>query len=419
MNAPLFISRRLSLRRGRGSGRRSPAVAIAVTGIALSIAVMIITLAIVPGFRDEVTRKVMGFDAQLTLQPVQPIGTGDGDIIPAVCPPEFTALITDRYPGADVELAVKLPGILKTSDQFAGLVFQAFSGGAAHDFVAGNIIEGSMPDYAVDSLRYHIVISSHTARALQVGVGDRIDGYFFNNDNLRARRFTIAGIYDSRFDDFDRLVAYMSLTAARSLASLGPDEGTAVQIRNLPDGEVRQARNVIGKLAGTAFADGILPQYPEVVDVYTQNPMYFNWLELLNTNVAVIICLMGCVGAATLISCLFIMILERVQLIGTLKALGATDGQVARVFLYMAERVVIRGILVGDVIGMAIILLQWRFRLIPLDPEAYYLSSVPVEFNWSGFIILNIAAALLSLVIMLLPAYTVSRISPARAMRFE
>ena len=173
------------------------------------------------------------------------------------------------------------------------------------------------------------------------------------------------------------------------------------------------------KVATEAFYNNATNCYLAVNDVYEQKPMYFNWLELLDTNVIVILVLMGCVAAVTLISCLFIMILERVQLIGTLKALGADNGLIARTFLYMAERVVLRGIIIGDIIGLVIVWLQWQVHFIPLDPEAYYLNSVPVEFNWTGIIALNILAALLALAIMLIPTHTVARISPARVMRFE
>lgn len=419
MNAPLFIARRLSLRRGHGAGRRSPAVTIAVAGIALSVAVMLITLAIVPGFRNEITHKVMGFDAQITIEPVQPVTATPEPLRPAVCPPALRDEIVAALHGAEVFTAVRLPGILKTPDQFVGLVFQAFDGNAPLDFIASNLIKGALPDYAVDSTRYDIVISSITSRRLGLDVGDRVDGYFFNNDNLRARRFNIAAIYDSHFDDYDRLISFMSVTAARALAAIPSDGGTEVQIRGLRDADVRRARETVSAIVSDAFSSGLLPEYNEVTDVFSRNPMYFNWLDLLDTNVAVIIWLMSCVGAVTLISCLFIMILERVQLIGVLKALGATNSQIIRIFLYMAERVVIRGILIGDAIGLAFVWLQWQFNLLPLDPEAYYLSSVPVTFNWGAFIILNIAAAIIALVIMLLPTLTVSRISPARVIRFE
>lgn len=422
MNVSLLIARRLSLRRDGGDDsrqRRSPAVTIAVAGIALSVTIMLLTLAVVPGFKHEITRKVMGFDAQVTMRPVQP--TAGYDTQQAVTlTPRFASMIADALPsGAIVELTIRQPGILKTDDQFAGLVFKAFDGAPAGSFIAGNIEEGAVPSYDADSTRYHIVISRMTADALGLAVGSRVNGYFFTRGNLLSRRFTIAGIYNSHFNEYDKLSAFMSIEAARAIAGMTADEGSAIEIRGLSSDAILPARTAMQQVATDAFYDDITDCYLAVSDVYEQDPMYFNWLDLLDTNVIVILVLMACVAAVTLISCLFIMILERVQLIGTLKSLGADNGMIASTFLYMAERVVLRGILLGDIAGLLMVWIQWQFHVLPLDPEAYYLNSVPVEFNWTGIIVLNVAAAVLALAIMLTPTHTVARISPARVMRFE
>ena len=419
MNAALYISRRLSLKRNTPGEQRSPAVTIAIIGIAIAVAVMMLTLSVVPGFKNEITRKVMSFDAQLTAQPLLPL-TLDNPAASAVrLSPDLAELIATDMPDANATLNIQLPGILKTAEHFDGLVFQAYSNPATLDYIAVDMISGSIPDYTCDSTRYDIVISRHTARLLDIDTGDRIDGYFFANDNLRARKFTIAGIYDSHFNDFDRLPCFMSYPAASRLADFDENEGTTIQIRGLDSDELIEARRRLSSIFSDAFHSGITSQYLEVTDVYQQNPMYFNWLDLLDTNVTVIIVLMAIVGSVTLISCLFIIILERIKLIGTLKALGTTDSMLRQIFLYMAERIVIRGIVIGDIIALILITLQYYLRLLPLDPESYYLSSVPVEYNWLGFLTLSIAAAIIALSVMIVPVLTISRIAPARVMRFE
>lgn len=424
MNVSLLIARRLSLKRDNGDlngNRRSPAVTIAVAGIALSISIMLLTVAIVPGFKHQITRKVMGFDAQITMHPVQSNSGYETSGTQAVAfTPELAGMITEQLPGnSKAELTIRQPGILKTDDQFAGLIFKAFDGDMADSFIAENLESGDLPDYECESMRYHIVISHTTANALNLSRGDKVNGFFFTGNHLRTRKFTIAGIYNSHFNEYDKLLAFMSMDAARALTGMSENEGSAIEIRGLEPDDIEPTRRAMQKAATDAFYNNATNCYLAVNDVYEQNPMYFNWLELLDTNVIVILVLMGCVAAVTLISCLFIMILERVQLIGTLKALGADNGLIARTFLYMAERVVLRGIIIGDIIGLVIVWLQWQFHFIPLDPEAYYLNSVPVEFNWTGIIALNILAALLALAIMLIPTHTVARISPARVMRFE
>lgn len=419
MKASLFIARHLSLKRRLPGEKRSPAVTIATIGIALSVTVMMLTIAIVPGFKHEITRKVMSFDAQLSAQPVAPLTLDSPTANPAILSDSLRSIIHNALPEAQVTLNIKLPGLLKTPDHFSGLIFQAFSEPATLDFIAENLKSGAIPDYTADSTRYDLIVSEHTARQLDLNVGDRIDGYFFTNDNLRARKFNIAAIYDSHFNDFDRLICFTSYQAACALAEFEDGQGNSIQLRGLKADDIPSAAKRLENALSGAFHSGITGQYLKVADVFHQNPMYFNWLDLLDTNVNVIIILMGIVGAITLISCLFIIILERVQLIGTLKALGTTNGALRHIFLIMAERIVVRGIVTGDIISLIIIALQARFNFLPLDPESYYLSSVPVEYNWSGFIVLNISTALLALAVMLLPVMTISRIAPARAMRFE
>lgn len=424
MDVSLLIARRLSLKSDASSPktqRRSPAVGIAVTGIALSVTIMLLTLAIVPGFKHQITEKVFGFDAQISLHPVQPVVSYDvSSRVTVECSDALRDRLLLHLPdGARVQLSASSPGILKTDDQFAGLVFKAYDDGLAGSIIESNLEEGGIPDYSVDSTRYDIVISRTTADALQLTLGDKVNAYFFVDNNLKTRRFRVGGIYNSHFNEYDKLMAYASMSAVRSIADIPDGADNDIEIRGLDRDDISDTRLVMQQVASDAFYDGTAGSYLAVSDVFEKDPMYFNWLDLLDTNVIVILVLMGCVAAVTLISCLVIMILERVTLIGTLKSLGATNGMIERMFLFMAQRIVLRGILLGDVIGLLLVWLQWQFELLPLDPEAYYLNSVPVEFNWSGIILLNLGAIVLSLAIMLIPAHMVSRISPAKVMRFE
>lgn len=423
MNVAFAIARRLSLGHHSETGmrHRSPAVTIAIVGIALSVAIMMVTLAVVPGFKHQITRKVMGFDAQVTITPVAPVVSVTGDPGASLSlTPELTSMIDRVLPqGARVEPTARIPGILKTDDQFQGLVFKAYGSSLDGSIVAENLVAGTIPDFSSDSVANQVVISEIVSRALNIGVDDKVYGYFFVGDKLRARRFTVAGIYNSHFNEYDKLLAFMPLSTARTLMSLDPEESTAIEISGLNSNVILDVKESLSEATNRAFAEGTTRQYLQVTDVYEKDPMYFNWLDLLDTNVVVILVLMGCVAGVTLISCLFIMILERVKLIGTLKALGADNPLVARVFLFMAQRVLLRGILVGDAVALFLVWLQWQWHLLPLDPEAYYLNSVPVEFNWVGFAVLNVAAILLALLIMIIPAMTVARIAPAKVMRFE
>lgn len=422
MDISLLIARRLSLKRdddSAGGQQRSPAVVIAVAGISLSITIMLLTLAIVPGFKHQITQKVFGFDAQVILHPVQPAYDQAEVLTVKFTDSLQSRLYVDLPLEAKIDLTVSTPGIIKTDNQFAGLVFKGYSNGLVGTIVSDNLEGGSIPEYSTDSVKYDIVISRITADALDIDIEDKVNAYFFVNGNLKTRRFKISGIYNSHFGEYDKLMAYASIDALRSIASVADDEGSQIEITGLMPDQITDTRVAMQRVAGEMFYDNTSNCYLTVSDVYEKDPMYFNWLDLLDTNVVVILILMASVAAVTLISCLVIMILERVTLIGTLKSLGASNGMIERIFLFMAQRVVVRGIILGDVIGLVLVWLQWQFKIVPLDPEAYYLNSVPVEFNWVGIVILNLVALLLSMAILLIPTRMVARISPARVMRFE
>lgn len=419
MNVAYYIARRLSPGHPGGS-HRSPAASIAVAGIALSVAVMLLTVAIVPGFKHAITRKVMGFDAQIVMTPLRPLAADEySSNSVATLSPDITERLMTIAPGADARLTVRQPGLLKTADQYQALVFKAWEGSLEDTFLAENLEEGYLPDYSADSTRNDIVISRLTADALALAPGDRVDAAFFTDAALKMRRYRIAGIYNSHFNDYDRLMAFMSLREGESVAGLKQGEGTAIELRDIPDAELSRATDAAREAASAMFHDGSAGCYYAVENVYQLNPIYFNWLDLLDTNVVIILALMGCVAAATLISCLFIMILERVRMIGILKALGADNRTVMQLFLSLAMKVVLRGLLYGNLLAMALVFVQWRWHLLPLDPESYYLNFVPVEWAWWSFLTVDVAVVVTSLLVMLLPARIAAGISPTKVMRFE
>lgn len=418
MNVALFIARRISLRADNGN-RRSPAVTIAVAGIALSTVIMLVTLCVVPGFKHQIRDKLMGFDAEITISRQLAAPSEGSDSYCLRMTPEVGTAIKNVAPGARISLTQRQPAILKTDSAFAGVIFHGY--GPAHDwkFVESNIVEGTLPDYATAGNDNDIIISRTTAYALGLKAGDKINTYFFTNDNLRARRFKIAAIYDSHFGEYDKLVSFMSLRQLQKLTAADSLGGSAIEIRGISPDSITELTAAIQQSVARGYYNGVIPEYLNAHNVYHTGAMYFNWLELLDTNVIVIMILMGCVAGITLISCLFILILERINLIGTLKALGADNRMIRRMFVYMAERIAIRGILAGNILGLGLVALQWQFHLIPLDPEAYYLSYVPVEFNWGAIAVMNLCAIVLSLIIMILPTHIVANISPARVMRYE
>ncbi len=419
MSFSSFISRRLSLRDG---GRRfwPPAIIVAVGGVALSFVVMLLAIAVVTGFKAEISRKIMGFDAQIRVMPLASF-YGDEDVAIALdgnLRQIIDSGLGDLPEGYKPETVVSLrqAAMLKTDNDFMGVAFRSFGDGYGWDFERENLVEGSIPN---DSLPRGIMISETMGDKLGLRPGDKVDAYFFVGETVRPRKFEITGIYRSNFGEYDNLVAYVAPSMISRMLKLSGHEGEAVEIRGLPADDIIPAAQRLQSVLSAAYAKGDIPQNMAVTSVYSSAAMYFNWLGMLDTNIVVILILMGCVSGLMLVSCVLILILQRVRMVGLLKSLGASNRQVGMIFVRLGVRVTLSGLLIGNAVALAMIGIQWRWHLLPLDPESYYLSFVPVELPFSSWAMLNSATAVMAFVIMLLPAAAVSRLSPVKVMRFE
>lgn len=419
MSFSSFISRRLSLRDG---GRRfwPPAIIVAVGGVALSFMVMLLAIAVVTGFKAEISRKIMGFDAQIRIMPLASF-YGDEDV--AIALDGNLRQIIDSGLGnlpegykPETVVSLRQAAMLKTDNDFMGVAFRSFGDGYGWDFEWENLVEGSIPN---DSLPRGIMISETMGDKLGLRPGDKVDAYFFVGETVRPRKFEITGIYRSDFGEYDNLVAYVAPSMISRMLKLSGHEGEAVEIRGLPADDIIPAAQRLQSVLSAAYAKGDIPQNMAVTSVYSSAAMYFNWLGMLDTNIVVILILMGCVSGLMLVSCVLILILQRVRMVGLLKSLGASNRQVGMIFVRLGVRVTLSGLLIGNAVALAMIGIQWRWHLLPLDPESYYLSFVPVELPFSSWAMLNSATAVMAFVIMLLPAAAVSRLSPVKVMRFE
>lgn len=414
MSFSSFISRRLSLREGERR-RWSPAIIVAVGGIALSFAVMLLAIAVVTGFKAEISRKIMGFDAQLRVMPIAAYyGTEDATL---TLDGNLRRVIADEAgDAAEVVIAMRQPAMLKTDNDFMGVVFRSFGDGYRWSFERENLVEGTVPS---DSSARGVVLSSVMCDRLGLGIGDKVDAYFFVGETLRPRKFEITGIYRSDFGEYDNIVAYSAPSVIGRMLKYAPGEGSTVEIRGLPAWQVASVAQGLQSALSKAYAKEAVPQNLAVTSVYSTAAVYFNWLGMLDTNIVVILILMGCVSGLMLVSCVLILILERVRMVGILKALGATDRQVGMIFVRLGARVTLAGLTIGNLVALTITGIQWKWRLLPLDPESYYLNFVPVELTFSSWGVLNIATGCAAFLLMLLPAAAVSRLSPVKVMRFE
>lgn len=414
MNVSYWISRRLRLG-GKGS---SAGVVIAVAGVALAVMVMEFTLAIVVGFKDQIQAKLAGFDAQISVYGAYDPYTGSRQPYVSATP-QLEKVLADALPDTERRLAVRQPGIIKTDNDFEGIMFIGQAPGSNFDFEKSNIIAGTWPDYASDSCRNSIVISEATASALGLGVGDKVYSTFIIDGNVKMRRNTVAALYRSNFGEYDRTVAYASLAGLQSVCGIDSISGSRIDIRGLAPEKISEAGAALQQALVDAVGTGELDEYYPVETIAESGAIYFSWLSLLDTNVAVIFVLMLCVAGFTLVSSLFILILERVSMIGVLRSLGTTKGIVRRIFIDLGLRIVGLGMVIGNILGIGLLLVQKHTGAIPLDPEMYYLASVPVEIRPWAMVALNIGVAAAAWLILILPARLASGIDPAKTASYE
>lgn len=421
MNISLFIARRLHLKGSKKESSSSSTI-IAITGVAIAIIVMVITLCVVLGFKHQIREKIIGFDAQITINPI--VTQIEGEDVQTIT---FTDSLNNILESAIdsngstpiIALTLKQPGIIKTADNFAGLIFKGVDNNNDLSFITRTIVEGTIPNFAIDSCKNKILISSNTASALNIYLGEKINTYFFSNGNIRTRKFEIAGIYNSNFSDYDNKIAFAPLSTLQRIAQIDSISGSSIEITGIDNDKIEAQSIKIQKAINNAVYNQSLNNLYQVDNVLHSGAMYFNWLDLLDTNVVVILILMSCVAGFTLISCLFIIILERIKTIGLLKAIGATNAQVRSIFIHMAQRLIIRGMFIGNITSLSFVFIQERFHLIPLDPNAYYLSFVPIEINWLHIALLNICVIVISSIVLILPSHLASTISPSQTMRYE
>lgn len=393
----------------QGKERTSrPAVRVALAGMIVGVVVMILTICIVVGFKQTITQKVAGFGAHIQVVSFDNNNTYDLQPI-EVSDSMLTQLGSYEHVVAVAPFITK-PGMLKTDSAFKGIVLK---GTDYWDFFARNIVEGALP-----AKPQEVLISRVAANRLQLHVGEAITGYFVDESDVRARRFSISGIYDTGFLQFDDLFVLTPLETARRLQSwdLNTYSGVEILIDNIKNLD-ETADEIYFAVVNKLDENGYKAYFVETLQ--DQNPAIFSWLDLLDMNVVVIIVLMLLVAGFNIVSGLIILILDGIQLIGTLKALGADNRFVRRIFLIQAALLIGKGVLWGNIIGLALAALQYLGHIVPLEAATYYVDAVPIAFAWTWIIVLNALTIGLSLLILLLPSMIITKINPARVMHFE
>ena len=417
MNFPLFIARRIySDHIGDQQKVSKPAIRIAVAGVAIGLAVMIISVCVVLGFKHTIRDKVVGFGSHIqvanfyTLQSSaidQPIAIGDSMIN-----------VLKKTEGVKhVQRFAMKQGILKTDNDFLGVMFKGVGPEFDSTFIHKNMVEGSIPHFSDQQSTNRILISKDMANKLRVKAGDRIFAYFIGDGGVRTRRFTISGIYQTNLAQYDKTTCFCDLYTARKLNAWTDDMVTGAE---LTVNDFKQlsttANSIINRVNRTQDKYGNTFSSKTIREL---SPQIFSWLDLLDLNVWIILAIMTAVAVVTMISGLLIIILERTTMIGVLKALGARNSTVRHTFLWFAAFIIGKGLLIGDALALALILLQKFTGFAKLDPQTYYVDVVPVELDWTLIVALNVGTMLIALFVLIAPSYLVSHIHPAKSMRYE
>ena len=392
-----------------------PAIRIATIGVTIGLAVMIVTVSVVLGFKHTIRDKVVGFGSHIQVSNVM---TYSGTDQHPICMDDSLTKALGAIEGvAHTARFTMTQGILKTDEDFLGVMFKGVGQEYDTSFLKAHLTEGEMPQFSDSTSRYQLLISKMIADKLRLKAGEKVFAYFIDEGDVRTRRYTVAGIYETNMTRFDENLCITDLYTANRLNGWRQDQVSGVEV-SVKDFErlLDTEEQFIDHVNRTTDSQGNILTTDTIYELY---PQVFSWLELLDINVWIILALMVCVAGFTMISGLLIIILERTQMIGTLKALGARNKTIRKTFLWFAVFIIGQGLLWGNIVGVGIVLVQQHTGLITLDPRTYYVSEAPMELNLPLVALINVATLLICVFVLIAPSFLISHIHPAKSMRYE
>ena len=415
MNISFFIAKRIYSDKGDKRKVSRPAIHIATAGVAIGLAVMILTVSVVLGFKHTIRDKVIGFGSHIQVENFLTMQSSDPY---PICIDDSVMKVIKGIEGVEhVERFTLTQGILKTDQDFLGMSFKGIGPEYDLSFIKSNLKSGSIPSFSDSANKGNLLISSATADKMNLKAGDKVFAYFISDNGVKVRRFTVSGIFQTNMSQFDNALCFTDLYTARKLNNWDGELCTGAEISV---GDLQQINAVSLRIADkvnrTSDHEGNIFTSQTIYETY---PQIFSWLSLLDINVWIILALMICVAGFTMISGLLIIILERTQMIGVLKALGMKGSSVRHTFLWFAVFIIGKGMLIGDILAAAIILLQRQTGFISLDPATYYVSEAPTEINIQAFLLINVVTLFISVLVLVGPSFLISHIHPAKSMRYE
>ncbi len=407
LNSPHFIARRIVFGADRKRILSQPVVKIALAGVSLGVAVMVISVMVMNGFKQEITDKVTGFSSHLRVSKFDHNASLEEE--PVLLEAGFLDSLAGDPAVRDLYIYATKAGIVKTGEAIQGVVLKGIGTGFNWRYFDNKLVAGSIPGGRDSTLGSGVIISSAVAALLGLSPGDDLVVYFISNP-MRVRKFRISGIYETGLEEFDRTFVFCDFKILHKLNGWEPGQAGGVEITLHDFGELETAGRRIYSQAGYSMkTETVRELYPQI----------FNWLELIDINVVIIIVLMLAVAGMNMIATLLIIILDNTRLVGVLKSMGATDGMVRRVFLYVSVYVIGAGVAAGNLLAFSLGALQLYTGWFTLPPESYYVSSVPLAFDGWQLLLLNAGTITVCMAMMLLPVSVLSRIRPVKVLRFD
>ena len=410
------MARRIYKSNEGGKEVSKPAVRIAIAGIAIGLAVMIISVAVVIGFKHQVKDKITGLSADILITSLAEIQSYQA-ATPAVADKD----LTDRLEGiagvAHVQRYSTKPGMIMTGENFQGMMLKGIAQEYRLDYLRKHLVEGEIPAFTDSTASNQVVVSQTIADRLKLKVGDKLNTYYLD-EHIRVRRLTVAGIYQTHFSAFDDLFLLTDFYTVNRLNNWDKALAGGIVVKVEEGQDNRSVNDCIIELLDNYSKEHQYTEYYSrtVQEVY---PQIFAWLDLLDINIWVILILMTGVAGFTMISGLLIIILERANMIGVLKALGADNTSIQKLFLSFSFFLIRKGMLWGNIVALVLCLVQYLFQPFRLDESIYYIPYVPIELNLGIWLLLNVCTLIISVCVLVAPSYLISRIHPVKSIRFE
>ncbi len=407
MNFEYFVAKKLLKQKSKSFSK--PIVGIATAGIALSIAVMLVSIGVLQGFKNEIKEKITGFTSHLHIIPFT-INPTSSDNVFHLSEQEIANLNKEENNIETISPYVLMGGAIKTKTDFHGVALKGIDSKFNFDFFKQNLKSGNIPDYTKAENKNQILISQTIANKLNIKIGDKIKIYFYINQNYKVRPFTVEGIYETGLGDYDNKFIVCNANVLQKLLSWQQNQysGYEVKLKDFTNLD-QSSQNIYHSIS----------QDKDIQTIEEMEPSLFAWLNLLDSNVILILVVMTFIAIITSCSTLLIMIFEQTKHIGIFKSLGATTKSITKIYLYKSLYILTKAMLIGNAFALTLMYLQQKYKFIKLDQESYYLDSVSIEFSPTALIIVNLSSIAICMLTLIIPARNISKINPMENIKFE